>query len=106
MSQAPVTRVEPRTDAVITLPDNASWSAPVNTPLEVYFRAARPDFIPMLRTDGSKATDTIVAALIDGNLRELTFPMMRDASVSPVMLRDGDGLRIYRRALSFLLVVA
>jgi uridine kinase len=106
MIQAAVTRVEPRTDAIITLPDNSAWSAPVNTPLEAYFRAANPELIPMLRSEGSKASDTIVAALIDGNLRELTFPMMRDASVSPVLLRDGDGLRIYRRALSFLMVVA
>jgi len=106
MSQVTVTRAEARTNAIITLPDKSCWAAPVGTPLEAYFREASPNTIPMTRCEGCDDSETLMAALVDGNLRELTFPMLHDASVSPVMLGDSDGLRIYRRALSFLLIVA
>ena len=45
-----------------------------------------------------------IAALVNGHLRELTYQMQCDARVDPVFLSDSDGVRIYRRALSFLLV--
>ncbi|MGB9889745.1 MAG: nucleoside kinase, partial [Anaerolineae bacterium] len=35
---------------------------------------------------------------------ELTYPLKRDACVTPILLSDSDGVRIYRRSLSFLLV--
>ena len=52
------------------------------------------------------AADRIIAGLVDGRLRELTFPITRDVTVHRIMISDSDGLRIYRRALSFLLIVA
>lgn len=106
MTTPPVTRAEPRQQVIITLPDGSNWAAPVGTPLEEFFKASHPNAVPMTRCDGCDDSHTLMAALVDGNLRELTFPMMRDAGVSPVMLHDSDGLRVYRRALSFLLVVA
>ncbi|MEA4811249.1 MAG: nucleoside kinase [Anaerolineaceae bacterium] len=48
----------------------------------------------------------IVGGIVDGNLRELTFPIHRDAQVSPLSLATEDGARIYRRSLTFLLEVA
>ncbi|MFZ3151360.1 MAG: nucleoside kinase [Anaerolineaceae bacterium] len=48
----------------------------------------------------------IVGAIVDGNLRELTFPLQRDAMVTPLTMSDADGARIYRRSLTFLLEVA
>jgi uridine kinase len=45
-----------------------------------------------------------MAALVNGELRELTYPVWSDARVDPVLLSDSDGVRIYRRSLSFLLV--
>ena len=44
--------------------------------------------------------------LIDGELHELTYLLRSDARVDPVFLSDSDGVRIYRRSLSFLLVAA
>ncbi len=41
-----------------------------------------------------------------GSLRELTMPVTRDVSVQPVRMDTGDGGRIYRRSLAFLLTVA
>ena len=48
----------------------------------------------------------IVGAIVDGNLRELTFPIARDAVVTPLTMEDADGARIYRRSLTFLMEVA
>ncbi len=48
----------------------------------------------------------IVGAIVDGHLRELTFPLKRDAMVTPLPMSDADGARIYRRSLTFLLEVA
>ncbi|MCS7177865.1 MAG: nucleoside kinase [Anaerolineae bacterium] len=85
----------PRQTAQATFPDGRTWEAPVGTPVEAYIRAAYPDHpVP------------IIAALVDGELRELTYPLQRDACVIPIFLSDSDGVRIYRRSLSFLLVTA
>lgn len=47
-----------------------------------------------------------VAAIINGDLRELTFPLTMDARVQPVLMSDSDGALIYRRSLTFLLEMA
>ncbi len=48
----------------------------------------------------------IVAALVNGHLRELTYALRRDADVVPIPVTSSDGMRIYQRSLSFLLVTA
>lgn len=48
----------------------------------------------------------IVGAIVDQNLRELTYPISADAQVTPIDMTDSDGARIYRRSLIFLLEVA
>lgn len=48
----------------------------------------------------------IVGAIVNHNLRELTYPISADAQVSPINMSDSDGARIYRRSLTFLLEVA
>jgi len=102
-----VERSQARQTARITLTsDQSIWSAPTGTRLEEYFKQARPDLIPMLRTETRPDCETVVAAIVDNHLRELTVPIDRDAVVEPVLLRNGDGLRIYRRSLSFVLTVA
>jgi len=63
--------------------------------LEAYVRAAHPD--PAVPA---------VAALVDGELRELNWPVQKDVLAVPITMADSDGLRIYQRSLSFLLVVA
>jgi uridine kinase len=105
-SSAPVAPSRPRRTARITLGGKV-YSAPVGTPLEVYLRSVYPELIPPVRPSGQSDTPgTAVAAIVDGKLRELSYPVLRDAEVRPVMMSDGDGMRIYRRSLSFLLVVA
>lgn len=48
----------------------------------------------------------IVGAIVNGELRELTYPIRMDATVRPVTMAEEDGMRIYRRSLTFLLEVA
>ena len=45
----------------------------------------------------------IVGAVVDGELRELTYPISKDCSVRPINMRTSDGSKIYRRSLTFLL---
>jgi uridine kinase len=83
----------PRKTAQIHLPDGRTYEAPVGTPLEDYFHTALGD-----------APVPFIAALVNGELRELTHRIWTDAAVEPLFLSDSDGIRIYRRSLSFLLI--
>ena len=48
----------------------------------------------------------LVGAIVNGELRELTFPIHIDAKVTPISMEDTDGMLIYRRSLTFLLEAA
>ena len=48
----------------------------------------------------------IVGAILDGQLRELTYPLSHDGQATLLTMEDTDGARIYRRSLVFLLEVA
>ncbi len=102
-----IVRSRPRRTAHVTmLHDGSVWAAPLGTRLEEFFKHAYPDLIPMTRLPTAPAERTVIAAIVDGALRELSFPINRDVEVRPVLLSDSDGMRIYRRSLSFVLVVA
>jgi uridine kinase len=90
-----VRSARPRQTAQVRFPDGRIFEAPVGTPVERYVKVAMdPSPVPT------------IAALVNGELRELTYPLQSDARVDPVFLSDSDGVRIYRRSLSFLLVTA
>lgn len=97
VEQSQVMRSTARLDARVSFPDGSVYSAPVGTPLLAYVEAAYPPGHP---------ERPILAAIVDGNLRELTLPIERDVSVKPINFADSDGNRIYRRSLSFLLTTA
>jgi uridine kinase len=48
----------------------------------------------------------IVGAIVNYQLRELTYPIQMDSFVKPVTMNDADGMRFYRRSLTFLLEAA
>jgi uridine kinase len=54
----------------------------------------------------SNPTSPVVGAIVNGELRELTYPIEMDARVRPLTMGDPDGMRIYRRSLTFLLAAA
>jgi len=86
---------KPRERVQARFPDGRIFEAPPGTPLADILCAA----------DGL-ADSTVVAAVINRKLRELTAPLTADADVILVSHSDTDGARIYRRSLTFLLVTA
>jgi uridine kinase len=48
----------------------------------------------------------IVGAILNNELRELTYPIHIDSTIRPVTMGEADGMRIYRRSLVFLLETA
>jgi uridine kinase len=83
-----------RADIHVALPDERVLRAPLGVSVADVFRVAYPD-----------EEDPPVAAVVDDELRELAYPLSRDVSASPIRMSDSDGMRIYSRSLSFLLVV-
>lgn len=87
--------VSPRTSVEVHLPDGRVLQGQRN--------AAVGDFLYTL----PEANDPpIVGAIVNGSLRELTYPIEMDAHVRPVTMGEPDGMRIYRRSLVFLLEAA
>lgn len=85
----------PRRTVQARLPDGRIFEAPPATSLGSILRMA---------ADSTEIPP--VAAILNGRLRELTATLDFDADVYPVTLKDADGMRIYRRSLSFILLVA
>ncbi len=50
--------------------------------------------------------DTPVGIVFDNEIRCLTGPLMSDGTIAPILLKDPEGVRIYRRTLNFLLAMA
>jgi uridine kinase len=85
--------VSPRSDVEIQLPDGRVLSGP---------RGAQVgEFLETLAYDSQ-----LIAAIVNGDLRELTYPIDIESRVIPVTMSDPDGARIYRRSLTFLLEMA
>ena len=84
-----------REDVQVIFPDGRAFNGPKNTTAEEFILAAK------IQT-GAR----VVAVLINGQLRELSTPLVRDSELSPVTMADSDGVRIYRRSLSFLMIAA
>jgi uridine kinase len=87
--------VSPRKTIEIHLPDGRVICGPRGTAIGFFLRKL-PEW----------DNPPVVAAIVNGDLRELTLPMEMDARVTPVTIADTDGARLYRRSLTFLLEVA
>ncbi len=84
--------VTQRSTVEVHLPDGRVLSGPRNCEIG-YFLRQLPE-----------ADDPpIVGAIVNGELRELTYKIKMDALVRPVTMGEPDGMRIYRRSLIFLL---
>lgn len=94
-----IIQAAPRTTVQVTLPDGRVLEGPIKTPIL--------DFLQAARQQGLIADHTpLIAAICDGRLRELKYPLLRDAAVAPVYLSSSDGGRIYRRSLVLLMTAA
>jgi uridine kinase len=57
-------------------------------------------------SNGTPLSPPIVGAVVNSQLRELTYPIEIESHVRPVTMGEPDGMRIYRRSLIFLLEAA
>lgn len=92
----PITLAAPRPTVQARFPDGRIFEAPPGTLLEPIMSAA----------NGTDGAPLIVAAIVNGKLRELFNPLRQDSDILPVPITATDGARIYRRSLVFMLVAA
>ena len=85
--------VSPRSSVEVHLPDGRVIAGPRGERVETFLAALEFPAQP-------------VAAIINSELRELTYTIELDAKVEPVTMSMPDGARIYRRSLTFLLEMA
>src|SRR3990170_4949064 len=85
---------EPRPTVQIHLPDGRVLEGP---------RGAQ---LATLLAPLADPADPTVGAILNSELRELTFPVELDGRARPVTMGEADGMRIYRRSLTFLLAAA
>jgi len=90
---APINLLPPRPEVEIHLPDGRILSGPRG--------ATVGDFLSTLDHESQ-----LVAAIVNNDLRELTYPIEIESNVQPVLVESPDGARIYRRSLTFLLEMA
>lgn len=88
-----------RDDVRITLPDQRVLSGPINSTLEIFLNEAQAQGLIQFETP-------LMAAIVDGKLRELSYALEKDVRVKPVTLAESDGSRIYRRSLVLLMATA
>lgn len=86
---------QPSKDVELHLPDGRVLSGPRGTQVGEFLKKVKDDF---------KAP--IVAAIINNEIRELTYPIEMEAYCTPITMDTADGARIYRRSLVFLLEMA
>ncbi len=84
--------VEPRAKVEVHLPEGRVISGPRGAQIHEFFSMLKEDEL-----------QPIVGAIVDGQLRELTYRIEMDAHARPVTMGEADGMRIYRRSLTFLL---
>jgi uridine kinase len=84
-----------RQEVQVIFPSGQAYNGPAGTTVEEFLSSA-----------DLWQTDRIVAALVNDRLRELSLALHNDATIVPVTMADSDGVRIYRRSLSFLMIAA
>jgi uridine kinase len=87
--------VEPSKDVEIHLSNGEVISGPKGGTLE--------EFLALLEERG---LPPIVGAVVNGKLTELSYTVELDVEVHPITMETADGMRFYRRSLTFLLETA
>jgi uridine kinase len=102
-----IKRVKSRPTVEIHLPDGDVLRGPRGAQVGEFLSALNGG-PPSASTypNGTQLSPPIVGAVVNGQLRELTYPINYESQVQPVTMGDPDGMRIYRRSLIFLLEAA
>jgi uridine kinase len=90
-----IKKTERRNTVQVHFASGETFEAPIGTSVEEFINFADPP-----------ARGRVVAALINGKLRELSHHLVHDVDIVPVSTADSDGSRIYRRSLTFLMIAA
>ena len=90
---------EPRTRIRVTLDNDFFLEGPNGATAEEFLRTAR-------KLNPKRFSSPLIAATVDGRLRELSYPLTHDSNIKPVLLSSSDGGRIYRRSLVMVLATA
>lgn len=86
---------EPNPKIEVHLPNGKTLLGPRGATAETFLDQVKDDF-----------SAPIVAAIINNEIHELTYPLKTEADCIPVTTESADGARIYRRSLTFLLELA
>jgi uridine kinase len=87
--------VSPRDAVEVHLSNGEVISGPRGSTLEEFLEPLQARGLP-----------PIVGGIVNGKLAELSFPVNMDVQVHPITMEDADGMRFYRRSLTFLLECA
>jgi uridine kinase len=94
-----ITHAAPRETIRVSFKGGLVLEGPLGTTIEAFLQSAEEEM-------PSRYDSDIMGGILDGKLRELAYPVMRDATLGPVLLSSSDGGRIYRRSLVLLMAVA
>ncbi|MCE7859841.1 MAG: nucleoside kinase [Chloroflexi bacterium CFX2] len=86
---------QPSPNVEIHLPNGKTLTGPRGTTVGEFLAQVKDDF-----------SAPIVAAVINNEIHELTYPIRIESNCIPVTMDSADGARIYRRSLIFLLEIA
>ena len=94
-----IKRTPPRTTVRVRLADDLMLEGSIGSTIEAFLTAAE-------QQQWQRYDSPFMAGIVDGRLRELTYPLQRDSDLQPVLLSSSDGARIYRRSLVMLLATS
>ncbi len=97
-NQPIITLSQPRETARVMFKDGIVLESQAGTSIEAFLEAY---FLHL-----GYEEKNLMGGVLDGRLRELAYPVNRDATLEPVTLASSDGGRIYRRSLIMLMSVA
>lgn len=84
--------VQPAETIKVELPDGRFIEGPRGRTMEEFLSLLKPEL-----------DSELMAGIVDGDLRELSYSLERDAVIKPITMKDPDGFIIYKRSLVFLL---
>lgn len=86
---------QPSPNVEVHLPNGKTLTGPRGTKVGEFLAQVKDDF-----------NAPVVAAVINNQIHELTFPIKVESTCIPITMGGADGARIYRRSLVFLLEIA
>lgn len=94
-SSSEIRETPERLTVQVKFADGRIFEGTRGTPIEAFIKVAFP-----------QANPPVMAAMVNKQMRELSYHANTDLVLDPITMAHSDGLRIYRRSLSLLLIAA